>query len=467
MPAGFPPAFTWGAATASYQIEGAWRDDGRGLSIWDTFSHEPGNVAGGDTGDVACDHYHRSAQDVALFGEMGLGAYRFSVAWPRIQPTGAGQPNAKGLDFYSRLVDNLLAAGIAPVLTLYHWDLPQALQDVGGWTSRETALRFGDYAEIVAAALGDRVHTWTTLNEPWCSSFLSYASGIHAPGLHDDAAALAAAHHLNFAHGLGAQAVRSVLDERARVSVTLNVHAIRAASSSEADLDAKRQIDAVGNEIFIGPMLEGSYPEDLLSDTAAISDWAFVRPGDLIDAQQPIEALGVNYYSTSTVRRLPKGQVATGSGGHGSTGYSPWVGAGSVEFLPPTGPLTAMGWNIEPEALTTLLTDLHRRFPDLELMVTENGAAFEDEVGPSGVSDPRRIDYLDRHIGAVGAAIEAGVPVTAYFVWSAMDNFEWAYGYAKRFGLIYVDYATQERVWKDSARWYRDLIAAHGEHRGQ
>ncbi|MDR1799674.1 MAG: family 1 glycosylhydrolase, partial [Bifidobacteriaceae bacterium] len=315
----FPPDFTWGTATASYQIEGAVHDDGRGPSIWDTFCHTPGTILNGDTGDVADDHYHRWEEDVEIMSQLGVGAYRFSVAWPRIQPTGQGAPNQKGLDFYKRLADALLAKGIKPVLTLYHWDLPQALENQGGWPVRETAYRYADYAQLLAAALGARIDTWTTLNEPWCTAYLGYASGHHAPGRTEPAAALAAAHHLNLAHGLGIQAIRATLGQDTRCSVTLNLHVVRPATDRPEDQDAARQILALGNEIFLGPMFNASYAPDLLADTAAVTDWSFVQPGDLETARQPLSVLGVNYYSTSYVKRVAPGEVSRNTGGHGKT----------------------------------------------------------------------------------------------------------------------------------------------------
>jgi beta-glucosidase len=461
----FPDDFVWGVATASYQIEGAVAEDGRGPSIWDTYSHTPGKVANGDTGDVADDHYHRVEQDVALMGELGLGAYRFSIAWPRIQPTGTGDPNPAGLAFYTDLVDRLVAAGIQPLVTLYHWDLPQALEDEGGWTNRQTAYRFAEYVRIVVRALAGRgVRLWTTFNEPWCSSFLGYGSGVHAPGVTDGAAALAATHHLNLAHGLAVRVIREELGDEAPVSVVLNLHVARAASDDPADVAAKRRIDAVGNEVFLGPLFDGGYPDDLLADTAHVTDWSFVHPGDVETIATPIDVLGVNYYATSIVRH---GTPAVGDGGPGPDGHrlslhTPWVGCDEVEFLPTPGPHTEMGWNIDPGGLTELLTHLHRRYPTLPLMVTENGSAFDDEVGPDGlVHDPERTAYLHDHVEAVGAAMDAGVDVRGYVVWSLMDNFEWAYGFSKRFGLVRVDYGTLERTVKDSGRWYRELATTN------
>jgi beta-glucosidase len=434
-------SFVWGAATAAYQIEGAAGEDGREPSIWDTYSRTPGRVLGGDTGDVATDHYHRWPQDVETMSALGLDAYRFSVAWPRIG-------DQRGVDFYSRLVDALLERGIAPVATLYHWDLPQALEDAGGWPERDTAYRFAEYAARIGEALGDRVRTWTTLNEPWCSAFLGYASGVHAPGRTEPAAALAAAHHLNLAHGLAAQVLPGP------VSVTLNLHHVR------GDAEAARRVDAVANRVFLGPMLDGAYPADLLEDTASITDWSFVRDGDEATIKAPLDVLGVNYYSPTLVRSWTGDGPRATADGHGDGTASPWVGCDDVEFVRQPGPYTAMGWSIDPTGLTELLLRLHRDHPGVPLMITENGAAFDDLVDPDGrVRDQRRVDYLREHIAAVGRARAAGADVRGYFVWSLLDNFEWAYGYSKRFGIVHVDYKTQERTWKDSAHWYRDHIA--------
>jgi beta-glucosidase len=456
----FPSTFVWGAATASYQIEGGVGEGGRGPSIWDTFSHTPGRTLDGDTGDVAADHYHRWREDVALLRDLGVDAYRFSIAWPRVQPDGSGAFNVEGLGFYSRLVDALLDAGIAPVATLYHWDLPQALEDAGGWADRDTAFRFADYAARVARELGDRVHTWTTLNEPWCSAYLGYGSGVHAPGRREPAAALAAVHHLNLAHGLGGRAIRAVLGDKARLSATLNLHVIRADDPASADdREAVRRIDALANGAFLDPMLDGAYPEDLLADTAPVSDWCFVRDGDLDTIAVPLDVLGVNYYSTVTVRRFRGVGRPPRADGHGAAEASPWIAADNVEFVEQPGPHTAMGWNIDPSGLTELLSSIAARYPTLPLMVTENGAAFDDAVSADGrVHDVERVAYLQEHVEAVAAALEAGVDVRGYFVWSLLDNFEWGYGYDRRFGIVRVDYDTLERTWKDSAYWYRDLV---------
>ncbi|MER5783043.1 GH1 family beta-glucosidase [Streptomyces mobaraensis] len=453
MPTTFPPGFVWGAATAAYQVEGAVHEDGRTPSIWDTFSHTPGKVLNGDTGDTATDHYHRYAEDVRLMAALGLGAYRFSVSWPRVQPTGSGPASPKGLDFYRRLVDELLAHGIKPVLTLYHWDLPQELETAGGWPARETAYRFADYAGLVARALGDRVECWATLNEPWCSAFLGYASGVHAPGRTDDAAALRAAHHLNLAHGLGAQALRAALPRRARVAVVLNPNAVRARTTSPADLDAQRRIDALSTRIFTGPMLHGAYPADLIDDTAGITDWSFVRDGDTSVIKHPLDWLGINYYTPSV--------VSAATDNRPSPAPSPYPGAQGVAFHQPPGPRTAMDWTVDPSGLYDLLMRFTREAPGLPLAVSENGAAYDDKPdGRGAVHDPDRIAYLRGHFDAVLRALGDGADVWGYFVWSLLDNFEWAYGYSKRFGIVYVDYATLSRTVKGSGEWYRGVIRA-------
>ncbi|MBO1417749.1 GH1 family beta-glucosidase [Streptomyces sp. FH025] len=463
-PAAFPAAFLWGAATAAYQIEGAVDVDGRAPSIWDTFSRTPGRIAGGDTGDRATEHYHRYRQDVRLMAELGLGAYRFSVSWSRVQPTGRGPALERGLDFYRRLVDELLEHGIEPAATLYHWDLPQELEDAGGWPTRDTAHRFADYAALVADALGDRVGIWTTLNEPWCSAFLGYGSGVHAPGRTDWAAALRAAHHLNLGHGLAVGVLRESLPRNARIAVSLNLHEVRPLTESAADREAARRIDAVGNRVFTGPMLDGGYPDDLLADTKHLVDWpALVHDGDLAEIARPIDLLGVNYYTPTVVSALPDGQApdaaAASEAGHGDGAQTPFAGCADVLFHRAPGPRTAMGWPIDPTGLSDMLLRIHREHPGLPLMVTENGAAFEDLLTPQGaVHDPQRIDYLHGHLDAIRRAIAAGADVRGYFLWSLMDNFEWAYGYGKRFGLYYVDFATQARTAKDSAHWYAEVI---------
>jgi beta-glucosidase len=459
----FPPGFLWGSATASYQIEGAVREGGRTPSIWDTYSHTPGRVLNGETGDVADDHYHRFRSDVALMAELGLTSYRFSVAWPRITPQvtadSLGPINDEGVGFYSDLVDELLAHGITPSITLYHWDLPQALEDTGGWTDRRTAERFGEYAEVVAAALGDRVPLFITLNEPWCSAYLGYASGVHAPGRTDDAAALTAVHHLNLAHGLATAAVRRAAPA-ARVALTLNLAWVRPEKPDSAlDIEAVRRVDGLQNRVFLDPVLRGQYPADVQADTAAVTDWSFVRDGDLDVISAPIDVLGVNYYSPTIVRHWTRERPKENADGHGDGAASPWIACDDVEFPIQHGRKTDMGWSIDPRGLTELLLRVAREAPDLEIMVTENGAAFPDVVDGEGrIVDTDRIDYLRTHLAAVHAAIEAGAPVVGYYVWSLMDNFEWAWGFSKRFGIVHVDYETQVRTLKDSARFYAEVI---------
>ncbi len=458
----FPAGFLFGTATASYQIEGAVAEDGRTPSIWDTFSHTPGKVLNGDTGDVATDHYHRWREDVAILRELGVDAYRFSVAWPRVQPGGSGAFNQAGLDFYSRLVDELRANDIKPVATLYHWDLPQELEDAGGWAVRGAAEAFATYAAKLAEVLGDRVHLWTTLNEPWCSAYLGYASGVHAPGRHEPAAALAAVHHLNLAHGLGVQAIRGVLGASAPCSVTLNLHVFRPDDpASDEDADVVRRLDAIANRAFLTPMLDGGYPDDLIKDTAAVTDWGFVADGDTAAIQQPLDSLGVNYYTTNTVRAWDGSSQRGADDGHAPSEHSPWVGTDDIDFVTVPGSRTAMGWLVEPSGLTDLLLDLGDRYPDLPLLVTENGAAYPDVVSADGaVHDTDRVAYVRDHLAAVCAAIDGGADVRGYFLWSLLDNFEWAWGYDRRFGIVRVDYTTLERTLKDSALFYRDLITS-------
>ncbi|MBQ1072246.1 beta-glucosidase [Micromonospora sp. C31] len=450
----FPDNFVWGAATAAYQIEGAATDDGRGPSIWDTFSRTPGKVHHGHTGDVACDHYHRYADDVALMAELGLKAYRFSVAWPRIQPDGTGPVNPRGLDFYDRLTDTLLARGIDPIVTLYHWDLPQTLQDRGGWTNRETAEHFATYATAVHTRLGDRIPTWTTLNEPWCSAYLGYGNGVHAPGEQDPGAAFAAVHHLLLGHGLAARALRAA--GARTVGITVNPADVRAADpDSAADAAAVRLVDGLHNRIFLDPLLRAAYPDDVLEHVARIVEPTFIRDGDEKLIAAPIDLLGVNYYAPTYVAGRPDG-----------AGGSAWPGTeGAVEFLPPAGPLTDMGWMIEPAGLTRLLERIATDYPGVPLMVTENGAAFPDKADADGtgqVPDADRIAYLDGHLRAVHEAISRGVDLRGYLVWSLLDNFEWAEGYRRRFGIIHVDYLTQRRTPKSSARWYQGVISRNG-----
>ena len=456
MGARIPEDFLLGAATAAYQIEGAAREDGRGPSIWDVFSHTPGRTWNGDTGDVAADHYHRWESDLDLMAGLGIEAYRFSISWPRVQPGGRGGLNRAGVAFYARLVDGLLARGIMPIATLYHWDLPQELEEAGGWPNRDTAERFAEYAARIVEPLGDRVAMWTTLNEPWCSAFLGYGSGAHAPGRTKGASTLAAMHHLNLAHGLAVPEIRRAASNAPQVSATLNFHVVR--PFDEESGEAVRRIDALANRAFTGPILNGDYPDDLLLDTAGVTDWSFVRAGDLAKISVPIDVLGVNYYSTVTVSEWDGRSPRIGNDGHKSAGGSPWPGSEHVEFHPQPGPSTDMGWNIAPDGLEQLLLRLSAEHPEQPLMITENGAAFPDTVVDGRVPDPRRQDYIERHLAAALRAKEAGVDLRGYMVWSLMDNFEWGYGYAKRFGIVRVDYETQERIVKDSGHRYAEII---------
>ncbi|MFY1578823.1 GH1 family beta-glucosidase [Verrucosispora sp. WMMD703] len=450
----FPDNFLWGAATAAYQIEGAARDDGRGESIWDTFSRTPGKVHAGHTGDVACDHYHRYADDVALMAELGLQAYRFSVSWPRIQPDGSGPVNPRGLDFYDRLTDALLGRGIDPIITLYHWDLPQTLQDRGGWTSRDTAEHFATYASALYARLGDRVGTWTTLNEPWCSAYLGYGNGVHAPGVQDPGAAFSAVHHLLLAHGLATQALRAA--GAGRVGVTLNPADVCPADpNSAADAAAARLVDGLHNRIFLDPLLVGGYPDDIREHVARFVEPTFVQDNDEKIIAAPIDLLGINYYAPTYVAGRTDG--AGGGGAYPGT-------EGQVQFLAPVGPLTDMGWMIEPAGLTRLLERIATDYPAVPLLITENGAAFPDKTADptTPLQDSDRIAYLDGHLRAAHEAIARGVDLRGYLVWSLLDNFEWAEGYRKRFGIVHVDYLTQRRTPKSSARWYQEVISRNG-----
>ena len=447
--AAFPPDFTWGVATSAYQIEGAVAEDGRTPSIWDTFCRVPGAVHNADNGDVACDHYHRMPQDVALIKSLGVDSYRFSVAWPRVQPGGRGPVNAKGLGFYDRLTDELLAAGIAPWVTLYHWDLPQELEDAGGWPNRDTAHRFADYAMMVFDKLADRVDTFTTLNEPWCSAWLGYQVGVHAPGRRDFDAAIAAVHHLLLGHGLATQRMRAAARPEHTFGITLNMGTADPAGDSELDRAAARRADGMGLRIYLDPLRHGRYPDDMVADLAARGSAFPVQDGDLEIISTPFDVLGVNFYF---------GQDFSGTDENGAT-VGP-DGQPVVRAVAPDTARTAMGWPITPERFTQLLVRLHRDYPGLPLVVTENGAAFDDTADDEGnVRDDDRTAYLAEHIAAVAAAREQGADVRGYFAWSLMDNFEWAEGYAKRFGIVHVDYATQKRTPKQSALWFRDAIA--------
>jgi len=434
----FPPNFLWGVSTAAYQIEGAAQEDGRGASIWDTFAHTPGRVRDGDTGDVACDHYHRWPEDVALLGDLGVGAYRFSIAWPRIQPAGAGPVNTKGLDFYDRLVDDLVARGIIAVPTLFHWDLPQALEDAGGWLNRDTSYRFAEYAGAVADRLGDRVGRWITLNEPIVHMAQGYAFGTHAPGRELMFDALPVAHHQLLGHGLAVRALRA--RGAAEVMITNNCTPVVPASDTEADLTAAAIYDGFHNRLFLDPVLIGEYPPFV----GPPEDAEYVHDGDLAIIATPLDALGINYYNPTRIEAAAEGAPLP------------------FEMLPIEGvPTTAFGWPVVPSGLRDLLVGLRDRYDTAlpPIFITESGCSTTDEVAPDGrVHDTARIDYLDGHLRALRQAIAEGVDVRGYFVWSLLDNFEWAEGYSQRFGLVRVDYDTQARTPKDSFAWLRAAL---------
>ncbi|MFJ2660695.1 GH1 family beta-glucosidase [Arthrobacter koreensis] len=457
---GFPPNFLWGSATAAAQVEGAAREDGKQDSIWDAFAAVPGNVLNQDTPATAVDHYHRMPQDVALMKELGLDSYRFSTSWARVRP-GGGAVNPKGLDFYSRLVDELLEAGILPWLTLYHWDLPQGLEDKGGWTNRDTACRYVEYAQDVYAALGDRVKHWTTFNEPFCSSLLGYGSGVHAPGRQEPRAAIAAVHHQHLAHGMAVTELRNLGAEQ--VGITLNLsNSIPRDPGDPVDLEAARLFDSLQNRIFLDPILRGAYPEDSLRDLEPYGLHELILPGDMELIGAPIDFLGVNHYHDDQISGHPDMSGEDGHGGGTDTPKaSPWIGAEHITFPTRGLPRTAMNWEVNPDGLRKLLVRLGQEYPNLPpLYVTENGAAYDDAVSSEGtVPDAERTKYILDHIQAVSGAVAEGADVRGYFVWSLLDNFEWSWGYEKRFGIIHVDYQTQERIIKDSGLAYSRLIA--------
>jgi beta-glucosidase len=434
----FPSDFLWGIATSAYQIEGGAAADGRGESIWDRFCRRPGAIADASDGRVACDHYHLWRQDLELIAWLGVGAYRFSVAWPRVLPQGRGPVNERGLDFYERLVDGLLERGVAPVATLYHWDLPQALEDEGGWEVRSTAEAFVAYAEAVARRLGDRVGHYVTHNEPWCASTLGYARGEHAPGKKDPAAALAVAHHLLLSHGWAVPAVRAHAPA-AQVGITLNLTPATPASDVDADREACREFDGDFNRWYLDPLHGRGYPPDMLALHRRAGRWrsdasSFLRDADLDAIAVPTTFLGINYYTRAIVGANPP---------------------------PPTGALTDSGWEVYPEGLAPLLSRVHAEYGPRRIYITENGAAYATSPDEHGrVRDSARVAFLRAHVRALADALAQGVPVAGYFAWSLLDNFEWAEGYRKRFGLFWVDYASQRRIAKDSAIWYRSLATS-------
>jgi len=439
----FPPDFIWGVATSSYQIEGAVHEDGRGVSIWDTFSHTEGKIYKGHHGDVAADHYHHWQEDVALMAELGLKAYRFSLAWPRIQPEGKGAVNPAGLDFYDRLVDSLLQRGIQPFPTLYHWDLPQPLEDAGGWPNRDTALHFAEYARIVGERLGDRVNTWITHNEPWVMAIAGYLAGQLAPGIQDPMAALRATHHLLLSHGLAVDALRESSHHTTKIGITLNLSPVHPATDSENDRAATRRFDGMLNRLFLDPVMRGQYPLDQLDFLAMFlpDRWQ----DDLPVIAVPIDFLGVNYYTRSVVRHDPD---------------FPFIQANAIQ---PEGSEYSQMWEIYPPGIYELLMRVWNDYHPKEIFITENGICVPDGVDFDGrVRDERRIRYLRDHIAQAGRALADGVPLRGYMVWSLLDNFEWQLGYQMRFGLIHVDFDTLKRTMKDSGRWYTNVIKENG-----
>ncbi len=445
----FPDDFIWGVATSAYQIEGAWNEDGRGISIWDTLSHTPGKIMNNDTGDVAADHYHRWKEDFDLLSELGVHAYRFSVAWPRILPQGAGAVNPKGLDFYDRLVDDLLRRQIEPYVCLYHWDLPQPLQDKGGWPNRALVNDFVEYARIVTRRLGDRVKVWFTHNEPWVTAFVGHFLGEHAPGWKDLGAAIRALHHLLVSHGLAARAIRAEAKQPVQIGITLNLNPVYPASDSEKDREAANQVDMMMNRIVLDPLLKGTSPISE-STMASLLTGKLIQPGDL-ETIRTLDILGVNYYSRTVIKHSNK---------------IPFI---NVEQVYPPGNEYSGMWEIFPEGLYVLLKRIQEEYlaplgdSVPRLMITENGVPVPDGVDFDGqVRDERRIRYLRNHLIQLHRAVQDGVAVKGYFHWSLLDNFEWAWGYSQRFGLVYVDFKTQKRVVKNSGRWFAEVVKANG-----
>ena len=446
----FPKGFVWGASTSAFQIEGAVNEQGRGPSIWDTFARQPGAVYHGDTADIACDHFHRLDADLDLMAELGLQAYRFSIAWPRVQPEGDAI-NAVGLDFYERLVDGLLTRGITPIATLYHWDLPQALQDRGGWSNRTTTDCFADYVSAVVGRLGDRVERWVTINEPWVVAFVGHMEGRHAPGATDEATAVTVAHHTLLAHARAMEVIRATAP-RAKAGIALNLSDVLPASDVPADAAAAKHVDLFENRVFLAPLFRGAYPEDAYEFWSGITDFSFVRDGDLAAISRPMDFLGVNFYEQHRVMHDPAHLNGPSNLVRGA------------RKLTPEPPITAGEVAIRPDALYSILSRLHREWTqELPLWITESGIALHDYIGPDGrCHDPERIDYYDGYFRAAARAIDGGVPLEGYILWSLMDNFEWAAGYRLRFGIVYVDYATEQRLPKSSARWFQEVIASNG-----
>ncbi|ANN15946.1 beta-glucosidase [Amycolatopsis orientalis] len=451
QPYRFPPDFRWGVGTSAFQIEGGVTEDGRGRSVWDTFTATEGKIHSGHVADVACDHLHRYEEDFALIAGMGIPGYRFSISWPRVMPDGRTL-EARGLGAYDRMVDAVLDRGITPSVTLYHWDLPQALEDDGGWPARDTAYRFADYAALVQELLGDRVDHWTTVNEPFCAAFLGYGTGLHAPGHTDEVLAMRAAHHLMLAHGLAMQALRAGARPGQEFGLALNFAPALVDVDDERHREARRKFDGLHNRFFLDPALGRGYPEDVLADSRHLGDWtSVIHDGDLETIAQPMDWLGVNYYAPARVTPLEDVNAVSNCGLPSLRG---------VDVTPPRGPLTSIGWEQSPDSLTDLLVWLHKHTGGLPTQVLENGAAFEDRVDEDGrIRDIEREQYLHDHLHAIHAAIEAGAYVRGYVVWSLLDNFEWSLGYSQRFGLVRVDFDNGlRRTVKDSARYYARVI---------
>ena len=443
----FPKSFLFGAATAAYQLEGASTADGRGPSIWDIFSTTPGKVKNGDTGAVACDHYNRLETDLNLLQSLGMQAYRFSIAWPRIQPTGKGKPLIAGLSFYDRMIDGLLARGIQPFATFYHWDLPQALEDKGGWRNRDTPKAFADYAEILTQKFGDRLAAICTLNEPWCITYFSHLHGVHAPGLTDLKAAMHTVHHVNLAHGLAMQAIKSV-NSTVPAGLVLNPQSIYAGNDTARDEEAAERAFLFNNGAFYGPVYEGAYPQELTDELGDMlpEGWQ----GDMADIHQPGDFTGLNYYTPEYVYDAPTV--------NGKSNHWPRTRSERRTHLPKND----LGWDILPEGFTHCIAELQKRYKLPPIYITENGACDNTEIRDGKVQDKLRLGYLETHIEQIANMIDAGVDIRGYFLWSLMDNFEWAEGYEARFGIVHVDYATQKRTVKESGRWYERLVASRG-----
>ncbi len=443
----FPNNFTWGAATSAYQIEGAWQEDGKGESIWDRFSHTPGKIMNGETGDVSCNHYHYYREDVSHMARMGLNAYRFSVSWPRVFPEGKSKPNPRGLDFYRRLVEELHQNNIQPVITLHHWDLPQSLQEkYNGWASRDTAMYFGEYAAYMFENLECENPLWITINEPWVFAFMGHAFGLHAPGVVDMETAINAAHHLLLAHGQAVTAFRDLSSGEGQIGIALDLSQVHPASNSDADINTARRLDGIKNRFFLDPVLQGNYPADIWDFYSDHFKMPEVKPADMKLISRSIDFLGINNYTRHLVQ----------------------AGSAEDDFIgniinPPEKEYTEMGWEVYPPGIYELLTRITEEYGKMPLYVTENGAAFYDEFDAEGnINDEARINFLRDYIKQCRHALEEGADLRGYFVWSLLDNFEWSYGYSKRFGLIYVDFLTEKRVWKKSAYWYQNVIANNG-----